>query len=149
MVVTLSLQREGAFADQYLAGNIGGGVLKRFTVTFDYRNKVMILEPNAQFGTPEPYDRSGMWVNRAGDAFEVVDVVPGGAAAKAGIRVGDRIVACDGKRAAEVPLTLLRDRFRYEPAGTAIELAVASQSGEERTSRLVLEDLLAEQPEGR
>ncbi len=149
VVVTLSLQREGPFADQYLAGNIGGGVLKRFTVTFDYRNKVMILEPNRQFGTPEPYDRAGMWVNRAGDAFEVVDVVHGGAAAKAGIRVGERIVACDGKPATELPLTLLRERFRREPPGTAFELAVVSRSGEERTSRLVLEDLLAEQPEGR
>lgn len=145
VLVTLSLQREGAFADRYLAGNVGGGVLKRFTVTFDYRSKVMILEPNAQFGMPEPYDRSGMWVNRAGDAFEVVDVVAGGAAEEAGLRVGERIVACDGKRAAEVPLAALRDRFRSEPAGTAFELVIASEAGE-RTTRLVLKDLLLEHP---
>jgi len=147
VVVTLSLQQEGAFADRSTSGNIGGGVLKRFTVTFDYRNRVMILEPNAHFGTPEPYDRSGMWLNRAGDAFEVVDVVSGGAAEGAGILLGDRIVACDGKPVSELRLADLRERFRHEPPGSAFELTIGTETGE-RTARLVLKDLLANGPEG-
>jgi hypothetical protein len=64
VVVAIGMQSHGAFADRYTGGNIGGGVLKRFTVTFDYGRKLMILEPNADYAAAEPYDRSGMCCNR-------------------------------------------------------------------------------------
>lgn len=45
-VTELSLQAKGSFVDPYVAGNVGGGVLKRFTVTFDYARQVVTFEPN-------------------------------------------------------------------------------------------------------
>ncbi len=42
-VVELSLQKEGAFTDPYVAGNIGGGVLRRFDLTFDYGAKRILV----------------------------------------------------------------------------------------------------------
>ncbi len=37
-VVGMGTDKAGAFADPSIAGNIGGGILKRFVVTFDYAN---------------------------------------------------------------------------------------------------------------
>lgn len=142
VITALSQQKDGAFTDRYVAGNIGGGVLKRFTVTFDYTNKTMILEANTDFKNPDLYDQSGMWLNRADGGFVVADVTEDGAAATAGIQVGDRIVACDGTGATEVRLPTLREAFRTRPTGSSIELTVESSSGQ-RDIKLVLKDLLA------
>ena len=58
----LSVGSKGGFASDAESGNLGGGVLRRFTVTFDYDAKKMYLVPNASFAEPFAYDRSGMWV---------------------------------------------------------------------------------------
>jgi hypothetical protein len=142
VIVAIGMQEKGAFADKYSGGNIGGGVLKRFTVTFDYAGKVMILEPNAEFATPEAHDLSGMWIQRRGDSLEVLDVVPNGAADDAGIEVGDRIADLDGVPASELELPEIRAQFRTRPPGTVFELSVDS-NGNQKTARLVLKDLLA------
>jgi hypothetical protein len=142
VIVSIGMQKKGAFADKYSGGNIGGGVLKRFTVTFDYANKVMILEPNADFATPEAYDRSGMWIQRRGDALEVLDVVPNGAADDAGIEVGDKIAELDGVPASEFELPQIRAQFRSHLPGTQFNLSIDSD-GNRKTTRLVLKDLLA------
>ncbi len=140
-VVMLSTQKKGAFSDPYVAGNVGGGVLKRFTVTFDYARKQIVLEPNAAFAAPDVWDRSGMWVNVAGDALVVVDSTAGGPAAEAGVKAGDRIVAVDGVPAAKVRLPDLRTRFRTDPPGTRVELTLASEGGT-REVTLTLRDLV-------
>jgi hypothetical protein len=84
---------KGAFANPDLGGNLGGGVLRRFTVTFDYQAKKMYLAPNAEYGEPDSFDRSGLWLLADGDALKVADVAAGSAAARAGVRSGDRITA--------------------------------------------------------
>jgi len=43
--VRFSQNRAGAFASRSLAGNMGGGILQCFRVTFDYRAHVLALEP--------------------------------------------------------------------------------------------------------
>ncbi len=125
-VIDLAQVTKGAFADPYLAGNVGGGVLKRFTVTFDYLRKQMILEPNDSFAKPDPYDRAGLWVNRPppGDRFTVEAVVAGGPAAEAGVAVGDVIVAVGGRPVAEVSLADFRGALRSRPVGSEIRLTV-------------------------
>ena len=44
---------KGAFANPDMSGNLGGGVLRRFTVAFDYGAKRMYLAPNADFAKPD------------------------------------------------------------------------------------------------
>ena len=143
-VVILSLQKKGAFSDPYFAGNVGGGALKRFTVTFDYARKRIIFEPNAAFETPDVYDRAGMWLNRGSDSFEVVDVVAGGPAEVAGVKVGDRITAYSAC-ARQLSLPIVRERFRTEAVGTTIKLAV-QRDGKSRNLKLVLRDLVPGSP---
>ena len=125
-VTELSLQKKGAFTDPYVAGNVGAGVLKRFNIVFDYANQKLIFEPNALGSKPDVFDRSGMWLNQSESGFEVIDVVPGGPAAQAALRTGDRILAVDGKKASELDLPGIRGRFKSEPAGTQVRLTVRS-----------------------
>jgi len=140
-VTELSVQEKGAFISPYVAGNVGAGVLKRFNITFDYAHQELILEPNTNYGKPDVFDRSGMWVNQGAGAFEVMDVTAGGPAAAAGIKVGDKIVAVDGQAAAQITLPDLRKRFKSESAGTKVRLAVKS-GDQQRDVELVLKDLV-------
>lgn len=139
----LSLQTQGAFISPYVAGNVGAGVLKRFNITFDYPHQQLIFERNANYDKPDIFDRSGMWVNKAGDDFEVMDVIAAGPAAVAGLKVGDKISAVDGRAAAQVSLPELRARFRGgEAPGTKIKLTVQSGAAQTRDVVLVLKDLV-------
>jgi hypothetical protein len=140
-VTELTLQKKGAFTNQYVAGNVGAGVLKRFNIIFDYPQQQLIFERNANDTRPDSFDRAGWWLNVASGAFEVVDVVAGGPAADAGLRVGDRVVAVDGKPTRDLSLPALRARLKSDAPGTQIHLRV--QSGESvRETTLTLRDLV-------
>jgi hypothetical protein len=140
-VTTLSLQQSGAFTDPYVAGNVGAGVLKRFNVTFDYENQKIIFEPNANFSKPDVFDRSGMWLNIVGEAFEIMDAPKGGPAATAGLMVGDKIVAVDGQSVNEMSLPALRLRFRTDPPGKEVRLTVV-RDGKKTEITVVLRELV-------
>lgn len=77
----LSLQKSGAFAANDVAGNVGGAVLRRFAVTFDYTRRRLYFERQSE-DRPDPYDRAGLWLSGSADgrAFEVFDVVARGPA---------------------------------------------------------------------
>jgi hypothetical protein len=129
-VTSFSVQNKGAFADASYAGNVGAGLLKRFVVTLDYAHQTLYLKPRP---APVPdtgvFDRSGMWINTAPDGFKVVDVTAGGAAASAGLKVGDTITAVDGAGAKSINISELRRRLRDEAPGTAVSLGVSGRSG--------------------
>jgi C-terminal processing protease CtpA/Prc len=116
---------KGAFASPELSGNLGGAVLRRFTVTFDYDAKKMYLQPNADFAKPDDFDRSGAWLFKDGDALKVVAVAPHGPAQKAGLVEGDRIVKIGGEPVSARTLNDWRVRLRELPAGTKLSLTVA------------------------
>lgn len=140
-VTAFTLNRKGSLTDRYVAGNVGGGVLRRFTVTFDYSRQTIWLAPNEAFAAPDNYDRAGLWINRAEDGFEVEDVVAHGPAAEAGVRVGDTILAIDGKSPADLSLAEVRTRFRDSAPGTPVRLTVRS-GGEVREVAVVLRELV-------
>jgi S1-C subfamily serine protease len=125
VVTSLSTQKKGSFADASYQGNIGGGVLKRFVVTFDYAHQIMYLkplpEPVADVGT---FDRAGMWINAAKNGMQVMDVTANGPAQSAGLKVGDVITQVDGKPAVSIPLYELRRQWRDEEPGTQVKLMV-------------------------
>lgn len=111
---------KGSFASPDLDANLGGGVLKRFTVAFDYAQRRMYLAPNADFARPDLYDRSGLWLLGDGDALKVGAVAPQSAAARAGLRADDRLLAIGGTAVATRTLAEWRQRLRELPAGTRL-----------------------------
>ena len=141
LVLDLFTGDKGALANPDLSGNLGAGVLKRFTVSFDYDAKKMYLTPNADFAKPDTYDRSGMWLLADGDALKVAAVFPGGPAEKAGIKVGDRIAKLGGEEIAHRSLPEWRVRLRELPVGTRVAATVRAPTGD-RSMTLVLADLV-------
>lgn len=140
VATVFSLQSSGAFTDRYVAGNVGGAVLERFRVIFDYANQKLYLEPNEHYDDPEGADRSGLWINRVADGLLIVDVVGGGPAEAAGLRVGERIVAVDGVAYQDLSLSAIREAWRRAEPGTGVALTLRS-GGETREVRIVLRDL--------
>ncbi len=134
---------KGSFANPDLTGNLGGGVLRRFDVGFDYAKKIMYLAPNADWvGKADAFDRSGLWLLGDGDAFKIVDVAADSAALKAGMHLNDRIVSIGGEAINKHSLAEWRERLRTTPAGT--HLAIRFQrDGKEQTADLVLADRIA------
>ena len=96
-------------------GNIGGEIMRRFTVTLDYSRQRMILEPNAQVGEPFEADMSGLGLHMGPDgsnALEVEWIQPESPAAEAGIQPNDLIEKVDGKAALEVGMRGMREISR-------------------------------------
>jgi hypothetical protein len=133
------LGSKGAFTDANVTGNLGGGVLHRFDVAFDYTKKTMYLAPNADAGQPDAFDRSGLWLLADGDAFKVVDVAEDSAAQKAGLRNGDRVLAIGGEAIGTHPLADWREHLRSTPAGTRVTIRFL-RDGKEQSVELVLAD---------
>ncbi len=142
VVASFSTQDKGAFAADDYQGNIGGGVLKRFVVTFDYEHQVMYLKPAT--GPVEDigqFDRVGMWVNAAGDHFKIVDITSGGPAEAAGLKPGDEIVGIDGRPANALSLPDLRRLLRTGAPGSVISLQIV-HSGAAKEVKVTLRDLI-------
>jgi hypothetical protein len=47
-------------------GSVGGGILKRFSVVFDYKNEKLYLRKNSDFDEPFTYNKSGLEVQHHG-----------------------------------------------------------------------------------
>ena len=138
VITALSTDTMGAMADPTIAGNVGGGVLKRFTVTLDYRDQVMYLQRNGDFAAGDTYDRSGLVLVAGKAGIRALGVLSGTPAARAGIHQGDLIVGVGGIAAADIGLAKIRDILR-EPAGTKVPV-VWSSSGHVHRAVLTLAD---------
>lgn len=124
-----------------VAGVIGGGALRRFTVSFDHAQGVMHLKPNAEHAQLEGFDRSGMWIKRDGEGLIVEDLMANGPAARSQVQESDRIVSVDGVPAAALDLLELRARLRELPKGTYVKMALR-RDGKPVHATIVLDDLV-------
>jgi len=132
-VVALLQPVPGTTPSADVAGSVGYGILRRFNITFDYANRMLYFEKNSNFGLPDVFDRSGMWVERGTSGFEVVDVVKDGPAAKAGLAPGNVIVAIDGKDWSATTLPAFRQELKGAPG---VKIKVKLASGQERVLTL-------------
>jgi hypothetical protein len=96
------------------AGILGMDVLRRYHTILDYAGKRMILEPGELHGVPWDYEYSGMKVKRDGRSIVVDTVDPKSQAGDAGLQVGDRILASDGRGLAGPDLTAFRRSLRQD-----------------------------------
>jgi len=141
IVIRLSLQKSGLATSSSMAGLIGPDVLSQFDVTFDYARSRIILEKNANYGRHDTWDRAGMWLGQEGDHFHVVDVIAGSAAAEAGLKTGDKVLAIDGKAASTYFLPDFRDSMRQLPVGAKVKIEIDSAIGK-KSIVITLRDLV-------
>jgi len=116
-VAKFSRATRGDDASASYDGLIGGDILRRFKVVFDYSRRRMILEPNAQFSEPYEVDISGLDIATEGEDFSVVvvnEVEKGSPGAEAGIQDEDAITAIDGRPTKEFTITQIRKMFRQD-----------------------------------
>lgn len=88
-------------------GNLGVGILKRFTVVFDYPDNAIYLKPNANFGDPFEHDMSGIEYYAAGEGFKhlvISRVEPGSAADAVGLEKDDEITSINFKPVGDMTL---------------------------------------------
>ncbi|MBV9719413.1 MAG: aspartyl protease family protein [Candidatus Eremiobacteraeota bacterium] len=139
LIADYSTQTAGAFAAPFVAANIGGNLLRRFTVTFDYGRETMTLVPNADFAQADAYERSGLFLIKRANGVMVLDSRPGTPAAAAGIVRGDTIDAVNGSPASAMQLSDIRNLFA-QPAGTVVTLQLTGKDGTKRTVKVTLRD---------
>jgi hypothetical protein len=129
-ITNFSTAKVGILAETNMAGIIGGDLLRRFTVIFDYPGKQMLLAPNARFADPYEFDMAGMMVTAEGDnlhTFRIYRVLADSPAEAAGLRADDVIAAIDGQPAAALSLEHIRRLFRQE-ARTAHALEIRREA---------------------
>lgn len=124
-----------------IAGYVGGGILHRFNLTFDFAGRRLWLEPNSNYrrGPPPPATvRSGL-ACRPGGIVE--DVIPDSPAAGAGVRRGDRLLEVNGVFVSSLKFEDIKRALRAEP-GTQVRLRLQTDGQAPREVTLILRDLL-------
>jgi membrane-associated protease RseP (regulator of RpoE activity) len=143
-IAGLSGARHGAFSDSNYEGNVGSGLLKRYVATFDYSRRTLFLKPTKRLDQDVgAFDRVGMWINLGEAGMTVMDLAAHGPAEKAGLKVGDVIVAIDGTAVLTRSLSDIRRSLKIAPMGHAIAVTY-SREGASNTTQVVPCNLITE-----
>ena len=143
----LSLDTKGG-ASQIFAGALGGGLLSRFTVTFDYPHSRVFLAPTQATSLPFDLRTSGVTVAQVKDAqgharFVVADVTAGTPAARAGVLLYDQILRVDGQDAGKLTLPALRGLLSAASGTASHLLLLQTPQGTRHTARVTFYDPLS------
>lgn len=140
-MVMLSGTKEGAFASEDFAGNMGNRILERFKVTLDYDGRRIWLEPGAKYRVRDQFSRSGLLLVKRNARIEALSVLPGSPAAKAGLKDGDIVEALDERPMTDWNPSELEDLFERGKSGRVVRLAV--RRGADTTSfKMKLKEML-------
>lgn len=99
-------------------GSIGGDLLNRFTVIFDYPHGMIYLQKNRFFSYPFEFNLGGLDLIATGEdysSFKVINVIENSPAAEAGILIGDQIIAINGKFTSDLSLSEINTQLRSRP----------------------------------
>lgn len=122
-------------------GSLGGEVLSRFSVIFNFPKEEIYLKKNPNFKKDFHYNMSGMIVKAKGvklNVFEVTDVREGSTSDKADIRKGDLIMSINGYPTALMNLSLINGFFNSRP-GKRVKLKIF-RDGQNLTREFRLRD---------
>ncbi|WP_448658751.1 aspartyl protease family protein [Sphingomonas sp. CJ99] len=118
--------------NEFENGIIGLPLLRLFNIATSNRDNAVLMKRNRQTMQPDYYNRTGIWIERAGDAIAIGKVGAGSPAEQAGLQPGDRIRG--------IPFETFIQRI-YDPAGTVLNLTV-ERGGASRAVPLTLTDYL-------
>lgn len=99
-------------------GNLGGEILRKFNVQFNYREGFISLKPNVNRKKPFQHDMVGMVVFLEQNEFERVfigGVDEGSPAEKAGFLLRDEIISIDFKPITSYTLNDINELFKSRP----------------------------------
>jgi hypothetical protein len=120
---------------------IGNGILRRFTVVFDYQRGLIVLEPSSRRNQRTEVDMVGLDYRRSPEGHIVVARVKEGyPASEAGVKVGDHLVAIDGEPAEHLTAGDVQDIQTSNPGSTRTYRL--SRGSEEFEVKIVLKPML-------
>lgn len=122
-------------------GTLGGEILSRFKVVFNFPLEKIYLKKNAEFKKEFYYNLSGLNLRAKGaslSAFEVSEVRPGSAGEKAGVRAGDNIIMINSIATKELKLNEINALFNSKP-GKKLKLEIMRE-GERKVIEFKLEN---------
>ncbi|MBN8576458.1 MAG: aspartyl protease family protein [Cytophagales bacterium] len=99
-------------------GSIGGEILSRFTVIYNFPGERIYFKKNSSFKKKFYYSLSGITLRAKGSRlkhFEITNVRAGSASALAGIQAGDRIVSVNGIMAQDLSLNVINAFLNSKP----------------------------------
>lgn len=99
-------------------GTLGGEILSRFTVIYNFSREELHLKKNGDFKKGFYYNLSGLTLRAKGNqlnSFEVTDVRKFSTADNAGVQVGDQILSVNGVKASDVNLNQLNGLLNERP----------------------------------
>jgi hypothetical protein len=107
-------------------GSIGGDLLSRFTVIFNFPGERLYFKKNSSLKKEFYFSLSGLTIRARGARlrnYEISDVRENSLAAKADIRKGDRILTVNGINADELDLSVINGLLNSKP-GRKITLQI-------------------------
>lgn len=107
-------------------GAIGGEVLSRFTVIFNFPKEEMYIRKNASFKKKFHYNLSGLTIKAKGsrlNVFEVIEVRKKSVSDQGGVRKGDLLLSINGVSTSGLDLNTINGFFNSKP-GKKIRLLV-------------------------
>ncbi|MBY0436063.1 MAG: aspartyl protease family protein [Cyclobacteriaceae bacterium] len=126
--------------DVFRNGSIGGEILSRFTVIYNFPGEKMYLKKNSGFKKKFNFNMSGLTLKAKGARlrkYEITDVRKNSSAEKAGIMAGDEIFSVNGLPAANLDLNSINGYFNSK-VGRRIRLELL-RNGELMVKTFVLE----------
>lgn len=123
IICEFSTTEAGVLGNTNDDANLGGEILSRFVIVFDFPGNRMGLLPLATVTKNDEPERMGMMTAPQVGGIAILKLDPDGSAAKGGLQVGDFIAGVDGTNLLDVDLFEIRSLFR-QPAGTVLKLKV-------------------------
>ena len=117
-------------------GAIGGEVLSRFTVIFNFPTEEIYLKKNSSFKKKFHYNLSGLTVKAKGsrlNVFEIMEVRQRSVADRAGLKAGDLIVSINGISAKTLELNSINGMINHRP-GKKLNMVVDRKGQQIRLS---------------
>ena len=112
--ISYSIDTAGIFFEDDFGGILGGNILDRFDLVFDFINSKLHLKPNATFCKPFIYDRLGFYFNDRTSTLGgwiVSSLTEKSEAEKNGLQIDDLIVKVNGVSTDEIPYIKQKHHF--------------------------------------
>jgi predicted aspartyl protease len=122
-------------------GALGGEIMSRFKVIFDYPREKVYFRKNPSFRNKFNYNMSGLTIKAKGASlrtFEITNIRPNSPAEKSGLLAGDIISVINGLPANQLDLSSINGFFNTKP-GKRISLDI-NRSGKVLKKEFRLED---------
>jgi PDZ domain/Aspartyl protease len=122
-------------------GTLGGEILSRFTVIYDFSKETIYLKKNSDFKKGFYYNLSGLTVRAKGNrlnTFEITDIRKFSSSDKAGLKIGDQILSVNGLNVKDLDLNQLNGYLNLKP-GKKVLVSV-KRNNELFSTKMVLEN---------